>query len=453
MIFIPTKIKSPSLVKKRRTQIIRSAIELFARKGYHKTTLKELAEETGISYGNIYDYVGSKEDILFLIHEFINDVSHEIINRNMEGVLDPLERLRRLICAEIEILYTWNDAILLLYRETHMLMDHRDYLNKIFQEEREHHERFEIVIKGCIDAGYFPTLNIRLFANLIKIMCESCVLKRWDLKGHIVQSELATSIINMTFHGLLQCKTPEFKKQKSANRMLGKSLLIINTETLVGKAMIPFLLSKGFRLAIHSDGVITQENYSFYNPSGPNAIKYYSTEEYGPMSVDLFNNIVSEFGSIDVVIQDLGTGILGEKINSKLAAHILDSNFRFAQDFATYLESGTAKTDVNRILYLAPWAWDSFANSFKYEMVKSGTVNLTQNLAKRMATSKVNVNCIVPGFIGGENGQGKYSKRHAELIEQINKGSKIELLDILSIVYFLISEESKSLTGQILEVI
>ena len=38
---------------------------------FHKTTIKKLAEEAGLSHGNVYDYVASKEDIFFLIHDFL----------------------------------------------------------------------------------------------------------------------------------------------------------------------------------------------------------------------------------------------------------------------------------------------------------------------------------------------------------------------------------------------
>jgi len=65
---IPTTIKNQKLVEKRREQILLAAIRLFSRKGFHKTNLRELAEEAGLSAGNIYDYVSSKEDIFYLIH-------------------------------------------------------------------------------------------------------------------------------------------------------------------------------------------------------------------------------------------------------------------------------------------------------------------------------------------------------------------------------------------------
>ena len=89
---IPTTVKSKALVEKRRNEIIFAAIELFAKtkKGVSRLTLRELAKEAGISHGNIYDYVGTKEDILSLIHDFISGFFKEQIDRSTSGVNEPL---------------------------------------------------------------------------------------------------------------------------------------------------------------------------------------------------------------------------------------------------------------------------------------------------------------------------------------------------------------------------
>jgi len=54
MCEIPTTNKNKKLVEKRREQIVLAAIKLFSQKGYYRTTLKDLSEAAGISYGNIY---------------------------------------------------------------------------------------------------------------------------------------------------------------------------------------------------------------------------------------------------------------------------------------------------------------------------------------------------------------------------------------------------------------
>lgn len=66
---IRAMVKDSALVEERRKLIKETAISLFLRKGYHETTTRELAEACGMSAGSLYQYIGSKEDILHLIAE------------------------------------------------------------------------------------------------------------------------------------------------------------------------------------------------------------------------------------------------------------------------------------------------------------------------------------------------------------------------------------------------
>ncbi len=52
------------LVEARRSQILEAAGRVFAEKGYHRATTKEIADAAGISEGTIYNYFSSKEDLL-----------------------------------------------------------------------------------------------------------------------------------------------------------------------------------------------------------------------------------------------------------------------------------------------------------------------------------------------------------------------------------------------------
>ena len=64
---VPTQIKNPQLVRERRRQIIDSTVELFIEHGYHKTTTRMIAKAANFSIGSLYEYVSSKEDLLYLV--------------------------------------------------------------------------------------------------------------------------------------------------------------------------------------------------------------------------------------------------------------------------------------------------------------------------------------------------------------------------------------------------
>ncbi len=52
-------------------RIIKSAIKLFADKGFHETKVEEIATESGVAKGTVYLYFRSKEEIMMSCFEFI----------------------------------------------------------------------------------------------------------------------------------------------------------------------------------------------------------------------------------------------------------------------------------------------------------------------------------------------------------------------------------------------
>jgi AcrR family transcriptional regulator len=52
------------MVEARRTQILLGAAEVFAEKGFHKATTKQIAQAAGVSEGTIYNYFDTKRDLL-----------------------------------------------------------------------------------------------------------------------------------------------------------------------------------------------------------------------------------------------------------------------------------------------------------------------------------------------------------------------------------------------------
>jgi len=56
----------------RRAEILTAAGQLFAEKGYHRTTTQDIAEVAEVSEGTIYNYFSSKEELLFAIMERIS---------------------------------------------------------------------------------------------------------------------------------------------------------------------------------------------------------------------------------------------------------------------------------------------------------------------------------------------------------------------------------------------
>jgi len=92
------------MVEARRTQILMGAAQVFAQKGYHKATTREIAKAAGISEGTIYNYFSHKRELLAALIELVGapplknivvdnppDEAHELF----KAVLDDRYRLVR----------------------------------------------------------------------------------------------------------------------------------------------------------------------------------------------------------------------------------------------------------------------------------------------------------------------------------------------------------------------
>lgn len=88
----------------KRAQILKSAARVFAREGFDRASMTQLARECGISKANIYHYYDSKDAILFdILETYLRDLRDLICGIEIEG-LNPSERLHRVV-AEILLAY------------------------------------------------------------------------------------------------------------------------------------------------------------------------------------------------------------------------------------------------------------------------------------------------------------------------------------------------------------
>ncbi len=194
------KIKNKALVEKRQAQIFEAAIKLFSRKGYHSTTLREISKESRITLGNLYDYINTKEDILFIIQKRATQVVLDAISKEEEKSLDCIEKLKRLMISELEAMNRYQDLILIIYQESHAMS--RKTLNALLVNERNHVQQYEELIREGIRKGYLKQINTRMMANMIKMLIDSWVIKRWDLKGKVNIEEMKEGIMDVIFNGI-----------------------------------------------------------------------------------------------------------------------------------------------------------------------------------------------------------------------------------------------------------
>ncbi|TNE49586.1 MAG: TetR/AcrR family transcriptional regulator [Deltaproteobacteria bacterium] len=89
------RIMAPKIVdrEQRHREILTAAFELFVEKGYHKTTLGEIARSVGIGQGTLYYYFPTKDEIFWGVYNLMMSHVEEGFRHRLEAVNDPIERL------------------------------------------------------------------------------------------------------------------------------------------------------------------------------------------------------------------------------------------------------------------------------------------------------------------------------------------------------------------------
>ncbi|WP_028324654.1 TetR/AcrR family transcriptional regulator [Desulfatirhabdium butyrativorans] len=182
---VATLVKNPDLVEKRRRQIIDAAVELFIENGFHKTTTRQIASAAGFSIGSLYEYVKSKEDILYLVCDAIHQ---EMIHSVTEALSQATEAKNALAAAVREyflVCHRMSDHILLIYQETQSLP--QNWRKKVLENEVMITGLFVDILARLIASGDLPEMDehtIELAAHNITVLGHMWTFRRWFLARH-----------------------------------------------------------------------------------------------------------------------------------------------------------------------------------------------------------------------------------------------------------------------------
>jgi len=183
-----TKSRDSELVEKRRKLIMDAAVKVFAQKSYAEATVQEIADVAGMTIGNVYRYIGSKQDILHLICQDsknrIEDTRRMLASVRCDNVTETLIQAIKRYVEGSEPLSERH----LFYNREIRNFTHEDRA-LLLQSQVEHVEFFEKLIEEGIARGEFETDNALLIAHNIVLIHHDWVLRRWFLRKRFTLQE------------------------------------------------------------------------------------------------------------------------------------------------------------------------------------------------------------------------------------------------------------------------
>ena len=180
---VPTQIKNPELVRERRRHIIDSTVTLFIEHGYHKTTTRMIARAAGFSIGSLYEYVSSKEDLLYLVCKAIHEEVRDAVEDALSESSMEKEQLAQVIRQYFIVCDKMSDHILLMYQVTQFLPD--KWQERVLVNELNITDIFIQTLTGMSGKNNFPLLDekiINLVGHNISVIGQMWAFRRWHMK-------------------------------------------------------------------------------------------------------------------------------------------------------------------------------------------------------------------------------------------------------------------------------
>ncbi len=88
--------------KEKHEKILKSAVKVFAKNGFHNSTISEIAKAAGVADGTIYLYFRNKDDILIRLFEERMEAVNSEFRKALDAQGDPVAKLEMFITAYIE---------------------------------------------------------------------------------------------------------------------------------------------------------------------------------------------------------------------------------------------------------------------------------------------------------------------------------------------------------------
>lgn len=193
-------VKSPILVRERRAALVRAAVEVFSEKGFHVGTVNEIARRAGMSQGSVYNYIGSKADMLYLVCSDVYAAFERRVTEAVEDAETPTVRLRKAIEATVDASLELQDHLLLLYQELHCL-DRKSW-RPFLRDAAKLRSLYERILSDVSRTDRTSFGDRRVAATIVLMLPSALIMRRWDLRGKVPEARVRTEAIRFLLNGL-----------------------------------------------------------------------------------------------------------------------------------------------------------------------------------------------------------------------------------------------------------
>ena len=240
-------------------------------------------------------------------------------------------------------------------------------------------------------------------------------------------------------------------------KLNGKVALVTGASRGIGAAIASKLASLGCDVAINYAGNIqkAEETLNSVKAYGVNAQIYQANVANYEEVEAMTKQIIKDFGHLDIIINNAGitSDNLMMRMDQDSFDSVIDVNLKGTWNVCKSITRPILKQRSGVIINLSSVVGiNGNVGQVNYAASKAGVIGLTKSLAKEFASRNIRVNAVAPGYVKSDM-TAKLSEEITEkVLENIPLGQLGEVEDIANSVAFLVSDDARYITGQVLVV-
>jgi AcrR family transcriptional regulator len=189
-----------SLIEKRQQQIVDGACKIFFEKGYHPTTTREIAKACGMSIGQLYHYISSKDDVLYLVHKHMQKVWYDYLKKaDMKQIDDPVKKLTKALHHSLEFMIENKKLVQFVYSESKYL--EKKYLRIVLEMDYNNVVGFWRSLLEEVKKTKSIKGDIDFISSIIAYLLAFLALRGWTLRDKPNKKHV-DSLVDFILRGL-----------------------------------------------------------------------------------------------------------------------------------------------------------------------------------------------------------------------------------------------------------
>lgn len=236
-----------------------------------------------------------------------------------------------------------------------------------------------------------------------------------------------------------------------------KVVVVTGASRGIGKEIALKYAENGYNVAINyvSDKTNVEELEKEFKDKGAEALIVKADVSKSEQVQEFIKAVIEKYGKIDVLVNNAGITRdmllmrMKEEDFDKVIEINLKGTFLVTKEVVLYMMK---KRDGKIISLSSVVGVTGNAGQCNYSASKAGIIGFTKSIAKELASRNIRANAVAPGFIDTD----MTNVLSDEVKENINKQIPMRRMgtarEIANVVYFLGSEESSYITGQVINI-